>query len=62
MSEIVETRTRVVRWPSQADLPGKLPENRMDILDQQLASTLRDKEVRANLPGGIFAAPCRVIE
>ena len=62
MSEIMETRTRVVRWPSQADLPGKLPENRMDILDQQLASALRDKEVRANPPGGIFVAPRRVVE
>ena len=62
MSEIMETRTRVVRWPSQTDLSRQLPENRMDILDQQLAPALRDKEVGAIPPGGIFVTQRRVVE
>jgi hypothetical protein len=56
MAEVVETRTGVVRRCPEADLSGKLPENRIDILKQQPTTTFSDEEIRAAPPVGMFVA------
>jgi hypothetical protein len=60
MAKIVKTGAGVVRRSPEADQSGQLPENPMNVLDQQAATVLGDEEIRAASPVGLFVPARRI--
>lgn len=60
MAKIVKTRAGVVRRSPETDPTGKLPEDPMNVLDQQAATVLGDEEIRAASPIGLVVPARRI--